>query len=268
MKRICAGLICISVLLSFSSCNKAVLQELKELYPDSKIESKDGIYKVISDNVDINDADTAQQYGVSDGPVYNDMKQLLQALNPVTAVIFIGKKTGESRQVIPILANSGDVDGMFETHSKVQVTKAYYGDINEGDVITYYEPYATFNGEQKIMRYLYKPINDGEYLFVCYRYNQGSLYDGGAFYGNAYHDLGAVDIEHWEKTLFNSTMSPLEKISYDLYDKYIRKNDTALDRTEQIKKAENYYNSINQEVPEKQLEIIDRLIQKYGEKGE
>jgi len=267
MKRICSVLICISVLLGFSSCNNSVLQQLKELYPDSKIESDGGIYKVISDNVDINDADTVKQDGMSDGPVYDGMDQLLQALNPVTAVIFTGKKTGESRQVIPVLANSGDVDGMFETHSKVQVTKAYYGDINEGDIITYYEPYAIFNGEQKIMRYLYKPLTDGEYLFVCYRYNQGSLYDGGAIYGNAYRALGAVDIERWEKTDYNSTMSPPEKMAYDLYDKYIRKNDTALDRTEQIKKAENYYNSINQEVPEKQLETIDRLIQKYGEKG-
>lgn len=149
----------------------------------------------------------------------------------------------------------------------------YYGDILAGDIISCREDYAVFNGSEKV-KLLYTtnmPVGENEYLYMLYRVDGIESLFGDKHYYHIYSQINPIDLDAYSKNDFSTSEIRDERIAAEIYNKYVVNNDTALDRDEEIKKNVKYnkmHDAGNADgtSTEKQLEIIDRLIQKYGEK--
>ena len=78
--------------------NAEVLQKLKTDYPDAKITRSGNLLEVISQNVDVSQAEKTE-CGISDGHYYASAQILLDSMDPVTDIIFIGEKNGRNKAV-------------------------------------------------------------------------------------------------------------------------------------------------------------------------
>lgn len=276
MKKIISVILIVFMIL-LNSCagnvNAEVLQKLKTDYPDAKITRSGNLLEVVSQNVDVSQAEKTE-YGIADGHYYASAQILLDSMDPVTDVIFIGEKTGETKQYIPVNAKTGNVDGLFYTESKVKVKKVYYGDVLAGDIISCREDYAVFYGSEK-PKLLYTtnmPVGENEHLYMLHRVDGIESLFGDKHFYHIYSHIGPIDIDTYSKNDFSTSEIRDERTKAEIYKKYVVNNDTALDRDEEIKKNVKYnkmHDAGNADgtSTEKQLEIIDKLIQKYGEKG-
>ena len=276
MKKIISVILIVFMIL-LNSCagnvNAEVLQKLKTDYPDAKISISGNLIEVVSDNVDTTCVPITR-YDSGDPRIYSSAEALLDSMDPETDVIFIGEKTGETKQYIPVNAKTGNVDDLFYTDSKIRVKKVYYGDISEGDIISCREDYAVFYGSEK-PKLLYTtnmPVGENEHLYMLHRVDGIESLFGDKHFYHIYSHIGPIDIDIYSKNDFSTSEIRDERTAAEIYNKYVVNNDTALDRDEEIKKNVKYNKmhdagNADGSSTEKQLEIIDRLIQKYGEKG-
>lgn len=270
MKKIISLLILGIFSFTLFSCSKdtGVLKDLKSKYPNSQITDNNGIYDVVSDNVDFSEVQTKEAYGESEMYLYDTLELLLDSLNPQTSVIVLGEKTGQSKQYIPVNSKTNLVEGLFYTHSKVKVKKAFYGDVSDGDVITVCEYYAVFNDTNgsKMLYDTYLPLSSEEAIYVLYKNKAPSLFGESEYYDNSIYSVSTDYITN--KVTETDKKLRMTKLKSDLYQKYVVNNDTALDRDEEIKKNTEYNSKRGLgALSADELAKIDKLIQKYGEKG-
>ena len=225
MKKIISVILIVFMIL-LNSCagnvNAEVLQKLKTDYPDAKISISGNLIEVVSDNVDTTCVPITR-YDSGDPRIYSSAEALLDSMDPETDVIFIGEKTGETKQYIPFNSKTGVLEGRFYTDSKVRVKKACFGNISAGDVISYREEFAVFcDGEQPQLRYADPlPVGENEYLFMlCRRDEWRSLFGDDSYY-QPFSYIGNIDLVTYSNTDFTASEITNERIKAEIYNKYV-----------------------------------------------
>lgn len=280
MKRFLIVILTFLILISCAACEKAaeydpdgtVLGMLQEKYPDAAITKNGELYEMVSENIDLGTVERSKSYGETDVISFSSMDEFLMSGNPMNTIIFLGSKTGDNRQYIPINANTGDVEGLFYTHSKVNVEKVFYGDVENGDVITFKEWYAVFNGEAGYQSVeVCQPTDNGKYLYILSKGDETSLYGDAAYYQLGVW-LGHIPIDYYSK--IDPAEIPEEykqiQIAYDLYEKFVINNDTALDPQKELEKIERYNARVygTAEPTAQQKALVNEQLEKYGNKAQ
>lgn len=242
---------------------------------------------VISENVDYKSVDETVDAISGDRIIYSTYEELSEHIYPQRVIIFAGKKTGESKQKIPV-SDDSNVNGLFFTESVLEVTEAYYGDISEGDKVIYHEYYAVFtdeNGKKTLAcDPSAPPVDENMQLFVLYTSSEAELFEG-----KRYHSMiTPTDLQ-------NSSKNSADGLAGFLVNKYFVNKDTAISKTELARQAVNHnaemfsrgnfakndeetyskceallqnkdadFDTLSQGLTEKDRELITRLISKYG----
>ena len=244
-----------------------ILKKLKNDFPDATITEENGGYSVISENVDAASISNMDRGGISCGPVYESMEEVLESFQPLRDCVFIGEKTGETKQYIHI-NSAGQIDGIYYTESKVKVLNAFYGDISAGDVITLRESFAVFgSGENAKVLYIDAyPIANDEYFYSVSKNMSGKSIFGEPVYYQPFYE-GSFKIETVRSNIENGVEFTYSSdiIDKDLYNKYIINEDTALDKESEIEKAQKWKEQMGTSLTEDELAKIDELCKKYGE---
>ncbi len=291
--------ILLMLLLFLSSCESKVPSSLKEKYPNSLIEKELWGYSVVSkfDNFDwleITDVNTSA--GSIDRRVYESFDEIYSEYSAVSTKVFLGKKTGESKQYIPI-DKTDYVNGIYFTESVVEVIEPYFGDITTGQKLIYRELFAVFadeNGNKKING-VEKPVGDEERIFVVGASGNAELYENEAQHlsidGPYYTDISKY--ENLNRELYRS-----EVIAKAFIEKYYINKDTAVDKvqlakyiahrkkesikkkidtlskeelskyemlTDTLKEENATYSQLKEFLTDKEVESIENIAKRYGE---
>ena len=259
--------------------NETVYERLNRIYKDSEIKAKDDIYEVVSENIGLENVTEKSPLIQGSVIIEESDAHYLDTVNLLTNAIFLGKKTGETKQYIPISKETGLVDGLFYTESLIKVKKVYYGDVTEGDVISLREFYAVFGENKDVMVYPEgaEPIGSGEQIFFVEKNLDGkSLFDHDYYYYST-ASLRSISVTEFDQNTKAETLNAHEKLKYELYCKFYVNSDTALDKQKETEKIQKLIKKLETNQVEKEildalekerLEKFDSHIQKYGEKGE
>lgn len=295
MKKLISVILVLILCLTTSCSADETYEMLCMQYPDAEIRSDGNIYSVISENVQVNFENLDTNYGYGEnGPHFTNLSVFENNMIADRRIVFKGKKTGNSKQYIPVDKETGNVSGLFFTESKVEVIEAFYGNIEAGEEIVYRESYATFRDETGTTKTIgYKtPTNSEEYIYVLCMNPGGELYDG-AVYSDAAVNIDPIPISYYEKRFDGGVFvgSTQRRVSDDVFEKYIIKKDIALDAESEYKKLLdwrveyskrdhgdlenkenkekdmiNYYRNNPLELTDEDKELVDDLLKKYGQK--
>ncbi len=210
---------------------KEIKEFLKKIHPGCTVEWLENLncYEVTSHNVDYAKYRLPEFEFEANNDVgtKKDLENWLSATNLESSVIFKGETTGNSYQTVGYhITNFENISVIYaSTTVEMKVLKAYYGDINESDIIEISDSFGVVyqNGEYKLhvtnecSNYI--PY-DKEYLVQATKLTDGR-------YMPDIHDLLPLDREYkpW------SDDNPGHR--YCFFEKYILNNDTALDRQQE-----------------------------------
>lgn len=231
------------------SGNPEVFEYLASKYSGADISYDENGYSVVLDNVALDPMLPISTAGYREGPVYDNVDELLDDMNMLSHDVVIGKKTGVSKQYMLFTGTRGGL-GWYHTESEVEITDVLYGDASIGDRIILKEWFAVVendDGDKVVLNSMGDTVvrPDAEYLMVLYESSESELFEGEKQYAAT---VSPIEL--------GSGMPP-DLLCGEVYVKYIVNRDIAVDAKRELQKAADWKQTLKQRGVIKSAELSD-----------